>query len=351
MSSKDFHELPRVDESLSFLYLDQCRVEQDALAIAAWDLDGIAPIPAASLNCLMLGPGTVITHAAIRAIAENGCNVVWVGERGVRTYACATGETRSSRNILRQAWLATRENLRLEVVTRMYRMRFPEPLPPGLTLQQIRGMEGIRVREAYRTHASRAGVAWDKRSYNSGNWDSATPINKSISAANACLYGLCHAAIVSLGYSPALGFVHSGKQLSFVYDVADLYKTDTSIPAAFDAVREDHEQTVRGVLPKERLELEQRVRMKMRQMFARTDLLSRIPRDLARLFDIQIPKNEEPAELQPPPGTDEEGDPWADDPARPAPLWEPTSGADQTILPPPAPDAPDTPTRKLTKRS
>src|SRR5690606_36254841 len=129
---------PRLEDSLSYLYLEQCRIEQDDQAIAAWDLLGVTPIPIASLNCLLLGPGTVITHAAMKAIGDNGCNVAWVGERGVRMYASATGETRSAKHLLRQAMLATREPLRLRVVSRMYRMRFKdEELPPDLTLQQI----------------------------------------------------------------------------------------------------------------------------------------------------------------------------------------------------------------------
>jgi len=336
-----------VGESLSFLYLEQCRIEQDSLAIAAWDLAGIIPIPAASLNTLLLGPGTVITHAAVRALADNGCTVVWVGERGVRTYACATGETRSARNVLRQAYLATRDNLRLEVVSRMYRMRFPGDLPANLTLQQIRGMEGIRVRESYRTFANQHGVAWDGRSYRRDNWDHATPINRALSAANACLYGLCHAAIVALGYSPALGFVHSGKQLSFVYDIADLYKTETTIPAAFTATREDFEQSLKGVLPKERLQLDQRVRYKLRQQFANGKLLERIPRDIHRLFDIPIdgaPENDD--DPPPAPPSADAPDEWSTDPSRPAALWDPGSGPDVTLPPDPQSTPPGKPHRK-----
>lgn len=275
-------KLPRVSDSASFLYLERCRVEQDDSAIAAWDSGGITHIPVANLHAVFLGPGTVITQAAVRSIVENGCAIIWCGERGVRTYGMATGETRSARNLIRQATLATRESTRLEVVTRMYRIRFSDPLPEDSTLQQIRGMEGIRVRQAYADAAKKHGVEWDRRNYNRRDWDNSNAVNKALSAANSCLYGLSHAVIVALGYSPGLGFIHTGKQLSFVYDIADLYKVDFAVPIAFEAAREDLEfqDNKLAVPPKERLTVEQRARFKMRDFFARQKLMERIPRDI-----------------------------------------------------------------------
>ena len=317
--AKDYHELPRLEDSLSYLYLEQCRIEQDDLAIAAWDLTGVTHIPIASLNCLLLGPGTVVTHAAMRAIGENGCNVVWVGERGVRMYASATGETRSSRHLLRQAMLATRESLRLRVVARMYRMRFAgEKLPSTLTLQQIRGREGARVRDAYAAAAREHNIPWDRRQYNRDNWDDQSDINKALSAATACLYGVCHAAIVAMGYSPGLGFIHTGKQLSFVYDIADLYRVELAVPTAFASVAEHVEERLSGgTAPKERLQLEQRTRYAMRQAFLREKLLQRIPKDIANCLNIPVNLSEI--------------DPYADDPARPSELWTPASGEQTPI--------------------
>lgn len=302
---KDLHELPRFSESLSYLYLDHCRIEQDAKSIAAWAQDGITHVPASALSLLLLGPGTTVTHAAMRILAENGCSVVWCGELGVRTYAASTGETRHSRNLLRQAWLATRETTRLAVVTRMYRIRFPEPLPPDLTLRQIRGKEGARVRDAYAQAARQYGIEWTGRNYNRAEWDNSDPVNRALSAANACLYGLCHAAILSLGYSPALGFIHTGKQLSFVYDIADLYKAEISIPVAFVSAKENDAN------------IERCVRIQMRQLMTRAKLLDRIPGDIAHCLDVPDP--------------DKEPDPFAQDPANPATLWEPADGPDHVL--------------------
>lgn len=299
---RDLHELPKLRDGLSYLYVEHCRIDQDAKAIAIEDPDGKTPIPCAALALLMLGPGTSITHAAIRSLADNGCLVAWCGEQGTRFYAQGMGESRDASRLLRQAWLCSNPALRLQVVFRMYRMRFDDPLPDGLTLQQVRGKEGIRVRETYAKASLETGVPWSGRSYKRDDWNNADPVNKALSAGNACLYGLCHAAIVSLGYSPGLGFIHTGKMLSFVYDVADLYKTEITIPAAF------------RVAAKGGSNVEREVRQACRDMFRQTRLLERVVDDIERLFDLKG--------LDLPEG---KGD-YDSDQALPGGIWDPESG-------------------------
>ncbi len=267
---KDLHILPKVRDSWSYLYVEHCRIDQEAKAIAIHDTEGKVPVPCAVLTVLMLGPGTSISHAAIRTLADNGCLILWTGEEGVRFYAQGMGETRSARNLLRQAQLWADPDQRLAVVMQMYRMRFLEPLDDGLTLQQIRGKEGIRVREAYARASREFGVQWQGRSYKRDNWHDADPVNRALSAANSCLYGICHAAIVSAGYSPSLGFIHTGKMLSFVYDIADLYKSDLTIPVAFRMAAD-------GTTG-----LESRVRRACRDAFHEGRLLQRIVTDIDR---------------------------------------------------------------------
>ena len=301
----DLHELPKVRDSLTYLYVEHARIDQKHKAIAVHKLENgdhvEVPVPVASLPLLLLGPGTSITHAAMRALADNNCLVVWCGEEGVRLYACGTGGTRSAANLLRQAQLASDDATRLAVVERMYRKRLGD-LEPGLTLQQIRGMEGIRVREAY-AHASRAtGVPWHGRSYRRDQWADADPVNRALSAANSCLYGLCHAAILAIGYSPAIGFVHTGKQLSFVYDIADLYKADLSIPVAFQAAAEGDEQ------------IERRVRIALRDRFRQARLLDSIVPDIHDCLAIDG-DDVRPAATQQPD--------FAADGAAPGQLWDP----------------------------
>jgi CRISPR-associated protein Cas1 len=271
---KDLHILPKVRDSWSHLYIEHAKIEQDEKAVAAYMQEGKVPVPCATLTLLMLGPGTSISHAAIRALAENGCMVAWNGEEGVRFYAQGLGETRSAANLLRQAALATDPVSRLAVVRRMYQMRFREPLGDDLTLQQIRGREGIRVREAYAQASRETGVRWEGRSYQRDNWKNADTVNRALSCANSCLYGIGHAAIVSAGYSPALGFIHTGKVLSFVYDITDLYKTSTTIPVAFRAAAEGD------------TDLEKRVRHACRDAFHAQNVLQRIIPDIEQALAV-----------------------------------------------------------------
>lgn len=254
------------------------RVEQESHAIALWDQSGITVVPVAALGVLMLGPGSTVTHAAVRTLVENGCSIVWLGEQGVRCYAQGTGETRSARHILRQSELLMDEAAHLEVVWRMYEYRFGYRLDEDLTLNQIRGKEGVRMRDAYAAEAERTGVTWQGRRYDQKRWDWGDPLNRALSVANSCLNGICHAAIVSGGYSTALGFIHTGRQLSFVYDIADLYKTEITIPLAFETVAESPES------------LESRVRLACRDRFRQTRLLSRILPDIDQL--LQVPSEE-----------------------------------------------------------
>ena len=295
---RDLHELPKLRDGLSYLYLEHCRIEQKQKAVEFIDKQGRTMIPAAALAVLLLGPGTSITHAAIKALADNGCLVVWCGEDGTRCYAQGGGETRKAYHLLKQAELASDPKKRLQVVMRMYRFRFREDLGSKVSLAQIRGQEGARVRQAYARASREYGVPWHGRRYDRNNWSGGDPINRAFSAANALLNGLCHAAIVSGGYSPALGFIHTGKQLSFVYDIADLYKAEVTIPLAFRTVAESTEN------------LHSRVRQACRQTFKEHQLLKRILPDIQNLLDV-------------PDVVLEAGQESDSDPARPEPLWSP----------------------------
>jgi CRISPR-associated protein Cas1 len=210
-------------------------IEQEDHSIAAFTADGRITLPAANLSSVILGPGTRITHAAIKVLAESGALIAWAGTDGLRFYASGQSKTRLSHGIECQARHWADPELHLQVVRRMYEARFKERLAANLTLQQIRGKEGVRVRDTYQQLAKTYGVAWNGRRYDRSSWQDADPVNQALSAANAALYAIVLAGLHALGYSPSLGFVHTGKQLSFVYDVADLVKTESSIPAAFEA--------------------------------------------------------------------------------------------------------------------
>lgn len=226
--------LTRAQDRLTFVYLEYCTVHRDANAITAEDARGVVHIPAATLGALLLGPGTVVTQQAMVLLAESGSTAVWVGEHGVRYYAHGRGLTQSSRLLEIQAALVSHRDSRLRVARRMYAMRFPGEDTNRLTMQQLRGREGVRVRRVYRAQAQRTGVSWEKRDYDPRAFANSDPINQALSAAHTSLYGAVHAVIVALGCAPGLGFVHTGHARAFVYDIADLYKASISIPIAFD---------------------------------------------------------------------------------------------------------------------
>jgi len=218
-------------------------------------------IPIGGLACLFLEPGTTITHSAISLAADVGTLIVWVGESGVRLYAAGQpGGARSDR-LLYQARLALDETLRLKVVRAMYRFRYKDEPPAKRSIEQLRGIEGIRVRTMYELLAKKYGVPWKNRQYDPHDWEKADPINKALSTANHALYGICEAAILAAGYAPAIGFIHTGKPLSFVYDIGDLVKFETVVPIAFQVVGAKSQNPARDV------------RLKCRDYFRQSHLL------------------------------------------------------------------------------
>lgn len=265
-------ELLRAEDRMSFIYLEHAVIHRDANAITSTDARGTVHIPSATVGTLLLGPGTSISHHAVMLMAESGATIVWVGERGVRYYAHGRPLARSSRLLDAQARLVSNQRGRLAVAREMYAMRFPGEDTAGLTMQQLRGREGARVKRAYREQSDRTGVPWRKRDYVPGDFDRADAVNKALSAANSALYGAVHAVVVALGCAPGLGFVHTGHDRSFVYDVADLYKADLVIPMAFQAASDEPE------------DIGAHTRRVMRDAIHESRLLERCVRDLRHLL-------------------------------------------------------------------
>lgn len=233
MDKPELQGLPQIRERLSFLYLERCKINRQDGAITVMDERGVVHVPVAVLGVVMLGPGTDISHRAVELLGDAGASIVWVGERGVRYYAHGRPLTHSSRLLTAQAALVSNERTRLAVARAMYQMRFPGEDVSRMTMQQLRGREGARIRAAYRRASKETGVAWNGREYDPDNFSAGDPVNMALSAAHACLYGIVHSIIAALGCSPGLGFIHFGHERSFVYDVADLYKAELTIPIAF----------------------------------------------------------------------------------------------------------------------
>lgn len=223
-----------IRERASILFVEKGRLDVLDGAFVMVDEGGVRThIPIGGIVCLMLEPGTRVSHAAVALAARAGTLLIWVGEAGVRLYAAGQpGGARADRLLL-QAKLALDEEARLRVVRKMYALRFGEDAPSRRSVDQLRGIEGARVRETYRLLAQRHGARWDGRVYDPGEWSAADVANRCLSAATAALYGITEAAVLAAGYAPAIGFLHTGKPQSFVYDIADILKFDTVVPEAF----------------------------------------------------------------------------------------------------------------------
>jgi len=241
MERPELQALPTIRERISFLYLERCLVNRHDNAITVTDLRGTVHVPAAALSVILLGPGTTVSHRAMELIGDTGASVVWVGEHGVRYYAHGRPLTHSSRLLVAQAALVSNTRTRLAVARRMYAMRFIDEDVSNLTMQQLRGREGARIRAVYRQASKKTGVPWNRREYDPNDFFAGDPVNMALSAAHACLYGVAHSVITALGCAPGLGFIHTGHERSFVYDIADLYKADISIPIAFDIAAQQPE--------------------------------------------------------------------------------------------------------------
>ncbi|MBY4678202.1 type I-E CRISPR-associated endonuclease Cas1e [Marinobacterium arenosum] len=233
MSFVPLKPIPLKDRT-SMIFLQYGQVDVIDGAFVLLDKTGVRThVPVGAIACIMLEPGTRVSHAAIKLAATVGTLLVWVGEAGVRMYASGQPGGARSDKLLYQAQLALDESLRLKVVRKMFELRFGEEPPARRSVEQLRGIEGARVRKTYELLAKQYGVKWHGRRYDPKDWAAGDKVNQCISAATSCLYGITEAAILAAGYAPAIGFLHTGKPLSFVYDIADILKFDTVVPVAF----------------------------------------------------------------------------------------------------------------------
>lgn len=268
----ELQALPQVRDRMTFLYLEHCTLGRQDGAITVTDENGIVHIPAAAISVLLLGPGTRVTHRAMELMGDTGVGAVWVGEHGVRYYAHGRPLTTRANLLLRQAELVSNTRKHLAVVRKMYQLRFPGEDVSQLTMQQLRGREGSRMRRVYREASKATGVPWSGRSYQPDDFFAGDAVNQALSAAHACLYGLAHAVIAALGCSPGLGFVHVGHDSSFVYDLADLYKAEVTIPIAFEVAAQNPE------------DLPAVVRRTVRNAMVEHHILERMVHDIRWLF-------------------------------------------------------------------
>lgn len=299
MSESDLAGLPPprpipLKERASLVFVERAQLDVQDGAFVAVNADGTrTQIPVGGLAGLMLEPGARISHAAVALAARAGTLITWVGEGGVRLYSAGQpGGARADR-LLWQARIALDEAARLRVVRKMYALRFGEDAPQRRSIDQLRGIEGVRVRESYALLARQHGVAWKGRAYDVADWAAGDIPNRCLSAATACLHGLTEAAVLAAGYAPAIGFLHSGKPLSFVYDIADIWKLATVVPEAF---------RVAGLAARGKLDMspDRAVRLACRDAFRRSGLLQKIIPGIEEVLAAgELPRPDPPAEAMP----------------------------------------------------
>lgn len=268
--------LPQVKDKYPFLYLERGRLEVDDSSIKWVDAEGnVVPLPVATLNALLLGPGTTVTHDAVKTAVSANCSICWVGEDSLLFYAAGFLPTADTRNLKQQIAFASDVEKSLEVARRMFARRFPGAEVRGKTLQEMMGMEGHRVRTLYQQKAEQYQVGWKGRQFTPGKFELGDVTNQVLTSTNAALYGILCSAVHSMGFSPHIGFIHSGSPLPFIYDLADLYKESLCIDLAFMLTRD-----LAGRYDKHK------VSAAFRQRVIEMELLAKVGEDIQDLFGV-----------------------------------------------------------------
>ncbi len=196
----------------------------------------LAQIPHQAVSIIMLGPGSSVTHDALRLLARHGTLLAAVGEDGVRTYTAPPLGPDRSDVARRQAELWANKNSRLDVARRMYAKRLGEILPHR-DLHVLRGIEGARAKAMYRLLADQYGVPWHGRRFDRANPVGNDLPNQAINHAAAAVQAAASLAVQAVGALPQLGFIHEDSGQSFVLDIADLFRDQITLPIAFSAAK------------------------------------------------------------------------------------------------------------------
>ena len=269
--------LPQIKDKYPFIYLEYGRLEIDDSSIKWIDSNAnVVPLPVATLNTILLGPGTTVTHEAIKTATAANCSICWVGEDSLLFYAAGFLPTSDTRNLKKQIELSADSKHSLEVARRMFKRRFPDADLAEKSLKEMMGMEGYRVRSLYLAKAEEYQVGWKGRQFIPGKFEISDITNQILTATNAALYGILCSAVHSLGYSPHIGFIHSGSPLPFVYDLADLYKEYLCIDLSFALTKDLAGQYNNA-----------KVAQSFRSRVIEMDLLSRIASDIADILGTQ----------------------------------------------------------------
>ena len=268
-------ELPRIKDRQTFIYLEKCKISQQDSALKAEDKEGWILIPSHAFLVLILGPGTSITHRAVELLSNSGTAIIWTGESGLKYYGYGKPLSKNATLLIKQAKIVSTPKLHMEAAKKLYQLRFSDEDSAVPTLAQLRGKEGSRMRKEYARWAEEWNVPWNGRHYDHNDFSQADPVNRALSIANTCLYGLVFSVISGLGLSPSLGIIHIELESSFVYDIADLYKAEITIPLCFELAAKCPNK------------IEQEVRKELRKRIYESSLVPRMVEDILYVLDIK----------------------------------------------------------------
>jgi CRISPR-associated protein Cas1 len=274
----------QLKDRLSFFYVQRgsLTVIDGCLVLTDGEDNVQYEVPSRATTCIMVGPGTAVTTEAIRLAAAYGVLITWVGEHGVRCYSAGRPWGDNIEWLDKQVKCYSDPQLSLRVAREMFYRRFGVRMERR-SVEQLRGIEGARVREMYKLKAQEFRIPWNGRKYVRGNPFGQTDApNLALNVANTCLYGLTETAVLATGMSTGLGFIHKGDRLSFVLDIADLYKVEHIVPLAFRTVAQKGD----GSKPWPTLEMD--LRRGCRDHFKKSKLLDRIVNDATSLIDAGI---------------------------------------------------------------
>ena len=196
----------------------------------------VLQVPHQAVSMILLGPGSSVTHDALRLLARHGTLMAAVGQDGVRTYTAPPLLPDRSDVARRQAELWGNPRRRVSVARHMYALRLGEILPHR-DLDTLRGIEGARVKAIYRLMADKYGIPWNGRHYDRNNPETTDIPNQAINHAATAVQGAAAIAVQSLAAIPQLGFIHEDSGHAFVLDIADLFRDTITLQIAFSVAK------------------------------------------------------------------------------------------------------------------
>lgn len=245
---------------------------------------GSYQIPFQNLSCLLFGPGTTISHDAMRIMYRQGTGAVFTGEDGVRLYSSMPHGPHHAKMARRHATLWADPEQKNLIARRLFQRRFGDAeLPPQQDLDSLRGIEGKRARAVYKLLAVRHKIDWQGRNYDRQNPEQTDPLNQAINHSSTAYKAAAQVAIAISGALPELGFIHEDASISFALDIVDLYRDTHVLPTAFEAFKQAQAQAPSDQAP-DKLKVERLTRQLSGKRIKADNLVAKMIDDIKELL-------------------------------------------------------------------